>query len=311
MQSTDLEFFMAVSREASIGGAALKLNTAQSNVTNRIKKLEADLGVVLFERHSRGVKPTAAAERLLPFAAEVSRLLREARFSVTAGDAPRGPLLIGAMETTMALRLSGRLVHFSRLYPEVDLSLRTGTTAELVEQVLHQELEGAYVCGPIAHPRLMARRAFMEDLAIVAGPDVASLDTIVERGHANIYVFRRGCSYRQRLEQILARRGIAVARTLEYGSLDAILACVSAGMGVTLLPLDLLKARRPAHDLSVLRLPEAEAQVETLFIRRAQAYVSPALTAFLGSVDTGATPPAAPVPSEEPPNGTAPAPSQV
>ncbi|WP_454915601.1 LysR substrate-binding domain-containing protein [Xanthobacter sediminis] len=284
MHSADLEFFMAVSREASIGGAAATLHTAQSNVTNRIKKLEADLGVILFERHSRGVKLTCAGERLLPFAAEVIRLLREARLSVTASDTPRGPLLIGAMETTMALRLADRLVTFSQLYPEVDLTLRTGTTAELVEQVLRQDLEGAYVCGPVAHPRLAARRAFLEDLTVVAGPN-ETLDRIADRGHANIYVFRRGCSYRQRLEHLLARRGIAVARTLEYGSLDAILACVSAGMGVTLLPLDLLKAHGGTHRFSLLHLPPEEAQVETVFIRRAQVYVSPALTAFLDAMD--------------------------
>lgn len=285
MQSADLEFFMAVSREASIGGAAGKLNTAQSNVTSRIKKLEADLGVLLFERHSRGVKLTAAGERLLPFASEISRLLREARASVIADDGPRGPLLIGAMETTMALRLSGRLVRFTQLYPDVDLTLRTGTTAELVDQVLQQELEGAYVCGPVAHPRLLARQAFMEELALVAGPGITAIDQIAEQGRANIYVFRRGCSYRQQLEQILARRGIAVARILEYGSLDAILACVAAGMGVTLLPLDLLRAHPRAQELSPLLLPAAEARVETVFIRRSQVYVSPALTAFLGAVD--------------------------
>ncbi len=288
MNSADLDFFLAVSREASIGGAAARLNTAQSNVTNRIKKLEADLGVILFERHSRGVKLTGAGERLLPFASEVGRLLGEARRAVAASDVPGGPLLIGAMETTMALRLSDRLVTFSRRCPEVDLTLRTGTTAELVEQVLRQELEGAYVCGPLAHPRLVARSAFLEELAVVAGPDVASLDLIAERGHANIYVFRRGCSYRQRLEQLLARRGIAVARTLEYGSLDAILACVSAGMGVTLLPLDLLKAHGGAHPFRVLRLPREEARVETLFIRRAQVYVSPALSAFLKAMEAPA-----------------------
>ncbi|WP_234051562.1 MULTISPECIES: LysR family transcriptional regulator [unclassified Xanthobacter] len=281
MQSADLEFFLAVSREASIGGAATRLNTAQSNVTSRIKKLEADLGVILFERHSRGVKLTSAGERLLPFAAEVGRLLREARLSVTASDRPRGPLLIGAMETTMALRLSDRLVSFSGLYPDVDLTLRTGTTAELTELVLQQELEGAYVCGPVAHPRLVARRAFEEELTVVAGPDVRTLDLFADRGQANIFVFRRGCSYRQRLEQLLARRNIAVARTLEYGSLDAILACVSAGMGLTLLPVDLAAAQARKHAVSLLPLPEDEAKVETLFIRRAQVYVSPALTAFL------------------------------
>jgi DNA-binding transcriptional LysR family regulator len=283
MQSADLEFFAAVSRAASIGGAAAKLNTVQSNVTNRIKKLEIDLGVTLFERHSRGVKLTSAGERLLPFATEIGRLLREARFSVLASDSPQGPLAIGAMETTTALRIGDRLADFSANYPNVDLSLRTGTTAELVEQVLQQQLEGAFVCGPIAHTRLVARLAFLENLVLIAGPDCASLDVLTERGQTNILVLRRGCSYRQRLTQILARRGIAVARTMEYGSIDALVACASAGMGVTLLPVDLIEFYRKKYLMSVIELPEDEARAETVFIRRAQAFVSPALTAFFNS----------------------------
>lgn len=281
MQSADLEVFAAVSKEASIGGAALKLNTVQSNVTNRIKKLEADLGVSLFERHSRGVKLTSAGQRLLPFAIEISRLLREARFAVAASDKPQGPLAIGAMETTTALRLGYKLASFAADCPDVDLTLRTGTTEELVEQVLQQQLEGAFVCGPIAHTRLLSHLVFLEHLVMVAAPDAGSLDDFIARGQVNILVLKRGCSYRQRLTQILARRGVAVARIMEYGSIDALVACSAAGMGVTLLPLDLLDSYANRYWFSKIFLPDEEARAETLFVRRAQAYASPSLAAFV------------------------------
>jgi DNA-binding transcriptional LysR family regulator len=290
MHSTDLEFFMAVNQASSIAGAASKLNTVQSNVTSRIKRLENELGVALFERHSRGVKLTPAGEQLLPFAIEIGQLLREARLTVSASDAPRGPLAIGAMETTTAFRLGGTLAAFAAGYPDVDLTLRTGPTAELVEQVLHQQLEGAFVCGPIAHTRLRSKVAFVEELAVVAAPDAVTLNTYVAQGQANIFVFRNGCSYRHRLEQLLARRGIAIARTLEYGSIDAMLACVSAGMGITLLPVDLLQSYRQKYRFSIIRLPEDEALVETVFVHRARAYTSAALTAFLNAVESGAAP---------------------
>src|SRR5690242_10274470 len=118
MHSTDLEFFLAVNQASSFAGAAARLNTVQSNVTSRIKKLENELGVALFERHSRGVKLTPAGEQLLPFAVEVGQLLREARLTVSASDAPRGPLAIGAMETTTAFRLGSKLAAFATHYPE-------------------------------------------------------------------------------------------------------------------------------------------------------------------------------------------------
>jgi DNA-binding transcriptional LysR family regulator len=126
---------------------------------------------------------------------------------------------------------------------------------------------------------------FHEELAVVAGAEATTLDQFVARGHANIFVFRNGCSYRDRLEQLLTRRRIAIARTMEYGSLDAILACVSAGMGITLLPVDLLDTYRHSYRFSVIRLPTEEAMAETLFIHRARAYTSPTLNAFLELLD--------------------------
>jgi len=285
MQSADLEFFLAVHQASSIAGAAAKLNTVQSNVTSRIKRLENELGVVLFERHSRGVTLTPAGQQLLPFAIEIGQLLREARLTVSASDAARGPLAIGAMETTTALRLGGKLADFATHHPDIDLTLRTGTTAWLVDQVLHQQLEGAFVCGPIAHTRLRSKAVFHEELAVVAATATTTLDAFVADGHANIFVFRNGCSYRHRLEQLLTRRGIAIARTLEYGSIDAMLACVSAGMGITLLPVDLLNTYSDKYRFSVIRLPKEEAMVETVFVHRARAHVPAALTAFLGVIE--------------------------
>lgn len=290
MNSTDLEFFMAVNQAASIAGAAARLNTVQSNVTSRIKRLETELGVTLFDRHSRGVKLTQAGEQLLPFAVEIGQLLREARLTVATPDKPRGPLAIGAMESTTAFRLGGTLAAFSGRYPDIDLALRTGTTSWLVDQVLQQELDGAFVCGPIAHTRLKTKVMFHEELAVVAGAETPMLDHFTAQGHANIFVFRNGCSYRHRLEQLLTRRRIAIARTMEYGSIDAMLACVSAGMGITLLPVDLLDTYRHTYRFSVIRLPAEEAMVETVFVHRARAYTSPTLNAFLELLDAAPGP---------------------
>ena len=70
-------------------------------------------------------------------------------------------------------------------------------------------------------------------------------------------------------------------RQLEFGTIEAILSCVAAGLGATLLPQSLLGAVGRSHRIAVHRLPAAEAQVETLFVRRRDAYVSSALAAFL------------------------------
>jgi len=281
MNSDDLRVFEAVARLGGMNRAAAELHTVQSNVTARIRQLEQDLGETLFERHSRGVSLTAAGKRLLPYAERAATLLGEARRAVAEDGEPKGALTIGSLETTAALRLSPLLLDFARAHPKVDLVLRTGTSAELVAMTLDRRVEGAFVCGPVDHPLLETETAFREDLAVMSAPGTASLDAALRRDDLKIVVLRAGCSYRQRLEDVLARRGIVGVRLIEFGTLEAIMACVAAGVGITLLPRALIGPVWQDGKVAVHPLPPADGRVETQFIRRRDGFVSKAMAAFL------------------------------
>lgn len=284
MDAADLRIFEAVARLGGMTRAAAELHTVQSNVTARIRVLEEELGTPLFERSSRGVALTGAGRRLLPYAVRVRHLLEDARQAVEDEGTPAGPLTLGSLETTAALRLSPLLSAYLTKYPEVDLVLRTGTTRELTEEVLEHRVEGAFVCGPVSHPELEAETIFREELAIFTAPAVGGLDELVKQGDLKIVVLRIGCSYRQRLEDILAKRGVVGARLLEFGTLEAIVGCVAAGLGVTLLPKALIGPVWPDGRVAVHELPAADAVVDTVFIRRRDGFVSSALAAFLQCV---------------------------
>jgi DNA-binding transcriptional LysR family regulator len=282
MDTGDLRVFEAVARLGGMNRAAAALNTVQSNVTARIKALETDIGCVLFERHSRGVKLTAAGERLLPYADRAARLMAEAREAARDDGAPRGLLTIGSLETTAALRLTPLLARFAADYPDIDLVLRTGTTRELVAEALEGRVDGAFVCGPVAHPELREEVMFREELTLLTATSVSSLDEAWS-GEVRIVVLRAGCSYRQRLEALLARRGVAVRRVLEFGTLEAIFGCVAAGLGVTLLPRALIGPVWAAGQVNLHALAAEDARVETVFIRRREGFASSALKAFLAA----------------------------
>ncbi len=281
MNAADLRVFEAVARLGGMNRAASELNTVQSNVTTRVRHLEAELGTPLFHRHSRGVTLTPAGYRLLPYAGQVARLLDDARRAVADDGTPKGDLTVGSLETTAALHLSPVLALYVAAYPEVDLVLRTGTTAELIESVLGHRLEGAFVCGPVDHPDLEQETVFHEELVVATAPAVRTLDDLTRRGDLKIVVLRAGCSYRQRLEEILARRGMVGLRRLEFGTIESIVGCVAGGLGVTLMPEGVLAPAARAGRIAIHRLPAAEARVETIFIRRRDGFVSAALTAFL------------------------------
>jgi LysR family transcriptional regulator, cell division regulator len=288
MDTTELKVFEAVARTGGMNRAAAELHTVQSNVTARIRGLEDELGCALFERHSRGVALTAAGHRLLPYAKRLAWLLADAARAARDDGRPRGPLTIGSLETTAALHLSPLFASYAAACPDVDIAIRAGTTAELIEAVMEGRLEGAFVCGPVAHQSLIEQVMFEEELVILAAPHLTSIEAATQGGIARIVVLRAGCSYRHRLESLLARRVIAVPRLMEFGTLEAIFGCVAAGLGITLLPRALVGPVWRSERVTLHRLPRAEAMVTTVFIHRREAHLSSALLAFLDHVRAAA-----------------------
>ncbi len=283
MDSTNLGVFREVARAGSMNRAAGVLHTVQSNVTRQVRKLEGELGTPLFNRHSRGVDLTDAGDRLLPYADGIAHMLEDADRAVRDEGEPVGTLVVGSLETTAALRLPPILASYALAHPGVDVTLATNTTAGLVSQVLAHELQGAFVCGPIAHPELEEREVFAEHLVLATAPRIRSLSQLTDDKNLRIVVFRAGCSYRQRLEAFLAGRGINAQRTLEFGTVDGILGCVAAGIGITLLPRSVVRAAAAAGRVAVHELPPEEANVATVFVRRKDRFLSSALMAFLAT----------------------------
>ena len=281
MDAADLKVFAAVARIGGMNRAANELHTVQSNVTARVRTLEEELGVQLFRRGRKGVTLTAAGERLLPYAIRVAHLLEEAQKAVKDDGSPRGRLTIGSVETTAALRLSTVLAAYWTTYPNVDLVLRTGTTCELIEQVLNYGVEGAFVCGPVNHQDLVEEVFFREELVVLTPRTIRSLDDLIRKGDVKIVVLGEGCSYRQILENILIKRGVVGIRHLEFGTLEAIYGAVSAGIGVTLLPKSLIGTIWRDRGVAVHEIAEAEARITTVFVRRDDALISSALKEFL------------------------------
>ena len=206
MELSDLVTFSTVARLGGVTRAADELNTVQSNITQRIKSLEAEIGTALFERHSRGMTLTGAGRRLLPYAQRLAALAREAVLAAREDGEPKGPLSIGSMETTAAVRLPSLLAEFHRRFPAVQLSLRTAPTADLVAAVLD-------------------------------------------------------------------------------GSLDGMIGCVAAGMGITLLPRAVVERNDHSGNIRIHPLSPAQSRVDTIFIRRRSAHQYSALQGFVACLE--------------------------
>ena len=166
--------------------------------------------------------------------------------------------------------------------------LRTGTTAELVERRAGARARRRLRLRPgRPSPSSRPTAIFEEELALLSAPGAASLAELLRQPDLRLIILRAGCSYRQRLEELLARRGIVGLRRLEFGTLEAILGAVAAGLGITLMPRALVGPTWRGGRIAVHRLPKVEARVQTLFVRRRDMLCSSALVAFQKHVGKG------------------------
>jgi DNA-binding transcriptional LysR family regulator len=274
MDLQDLRFFRAVAKAGSISGAARELNYAQSNLTARVRKLESELGTMLFHRHHRGIALTDKGKMLLSYAEKILQLVDEAQRALSDQETPRGPLSIGSMETTAAVRLPKLLARFHREYPEVDITLRTGTTEQNIDAVLNYELDGAFVAGPVEHPDLACRTVVEEELVLVTAASHRRPASVKELRNRTILVFRQGCAYRDRLEEWLRHEGIVPDKTIEFGTLDGIIGCVAAGLGISLLPRSVVEKHATDHQMDLHAIPDRFGKVATVFICRKDPYMA-------------------------------------
>ncbi|NYE60691.1 DNA-binding transcriptional LysR family regulator [Duganella sp. 1224] len=268
MELSSLRIFKTVAEEGGVTPAAARLNRVQSNVSARLTQLEDSLGVSLFHRSGRRMLLTEEGARLLAYAERLLQLADEAQAAVRGDHQPAGQLRIGSMETTAAARLPQVLGQFHRQYPQVDLVLDTGPTDYLVQAVLNHRVDVALVAAPVERPELLQLPVFEEELVLLTDSLHGPVSTPSDVARRTLLGFRSGCSYRRRLERWFAEGGVAPARIAEFGTFEAIIGCVAAGMGVAMMPKEVLMQRELAKSVRVHALAEAVARVQTMLIWR-------------------------------------------
>jgi len=258
MELSTLKIFIAVAENGGVSSAAEQLHYVQSNVTARIKKLEEELNVSLFKRQNRGMFLSAQGEVLLKHAYKIIDMERQAVRDVTSSIEDGGSLSLGSMETAMAVRLPLLLKEFHKRQPKTELSVRTGTTDEMISQVIHHKLDCAIVGSRVQNDDIEELPFFREKLVLVSPKGGENINTLL--------VYRKGCAYRARAEQWLRDTGRLPYTIMEFGTQEGIVGCIGAGIGITLLPFEV--AKNLGDDVQISSLPDDIADVETYLIFR-------------------------------------------
>lgn len=279
MELIALRTFQTVVEEGGILAASRKLNTVQSNVTSRIRRLEEELGAELFFRKGRGLELAPSGRVLLDYARRMLLLERQTSAAVRQVGESVGELRIGAMETFAALRLPAALKAVRAGHPRLELRVHTDTSAFLIDRVLAHKLDCAFVAGPVIHPDLVFDELVVEELvqvcAVGASPVLQPL-----------ILFREGCAYRSRALAWQRAIGHAVADAMEFGTLEGILGCVAVGLGWTLMPRRVVEQSAHAADLAIERVPDEIGRVPTCMITLRDAPPMAALKTLAAALTT-------------------------
>jgi LysR family transcriptional regulator, cell division regulator len=280
MNSADLKIFESVAAHSSFTKAAEDMFTVQSNVTARIKSLEEEFHVPFFKRTSRSVELTAAGEIFIQFSKRINHLIEEVRQELAGSDRLSGSLKIGCIETTMALKVPGVISHFTDRYPDVSLQFKADNSPNLTNDVLNYKLDAAFVGAPVTAAGLAMQVVKEERLVIVTAADHPGLAELKKKP-VKIIVFDQGCSYRPRLELWLGQKGIVNYQCTVLNTLEGIINFVEAGIGITILPADLIEQHYHSRKLKTYPVKGELGTMTTLLVYRKDIPPTRALKAFM------------------------------
>ena len=280
MDLTLLNYFYTVAREGSFMAAAEKLDYAQSNLSMRIKQLEEMAGAELLIRGRNGVTLTEKGQVLYSYADKLLALSEEAESAVKGEEYSTGRITITAMESAAVTFLPGLLAKFHKKYPDTSVKVITGTSDAGVRAVLANDTDMAVAVGENSHEDLFSNPLRKEELILVTdrSDQESDLKKLLARP---LLVFPSGCAYRRVLERMLADYGIAAVHTMEFTSLGAILASVSAGLGISVFPATAINSFTAGDSLRMISLPEEYKTADIYLIFRRQSVGNRTLRNFI------------------------------
>jgi LysR family hydrogen peroxide-inducible transcriptional activator len=247
MTLTELKYIVAVAREKHFGHAAEACFVAQPTLSVAIKKLEDELGVMIFERGGSEISVTplgaqivAQAERVLEQTAAIKEIAKQNK------DPLAGPLRLGVIYTIAPYLLPPLVKTMIERVPQMPLVLQENFTVRLVELLRQGELDAAIMALPFADQGLLVQPLYDEPFIVAlpkqhAWAERTSIDAEELKSETMLLLGSGHCFRDQVLEVCpeMARystSGDGIARTFEGSSLETIRHMVASGIGITVLP---------------------------------------------------------------------------
>jgi LysR family hydrogen peroxide-inducible transcriptional activator len=260
MTLTELKYIVAVARERHFGRAAEACFVSQPTLSVAIKKLEEELGALLFERRSSEVTPTAVGERIV---AQAQRVLDEAaqvrEIAKQGKDPLNGALRLGVIYTIGPYLLPALVRQLLKDAPKMPLLINENLTVRLIELVKNGEIDVAILALPLPETGLMIQPVYDEPfmVAIPRGHDWSARKAVAAEDlkRETMLLLGSGHCFRDQVLEVcpeLSRFSLAaegMQKTFEGSSLETIRQMVASGVGVTVMPVTSVPEKPPRDSL--------------------------------------------------------------
>lgn len=234
MDISQLRMLTAIYKAGSIVKAAKSVHCVPSNVTARMKALEAELGCCLLNRRDKGVELSAAGKHLLTHAEKVLEAFSEAQACFDDTQKLSGTLKVGGIDSFVSTRLAAIVAAFTREYPQVVLEITTGTGPELVESVIEGRLDIAVVAFAPVNPKLTGHKIAGERPVLVH-PQAWLQQGPLDLNNRKLLAWPEGCPF-QAVALTWCKASLQGVETVVCGSWGGIMACVEQGIGMAVVP---------------------------------------------------------------------------
>jgi LysR family transcriptional regulator, transcription activator of glutamate synthase operon len=250
----------AVARHRNFTRAAEDLHLTQSAVSHQVGRLEAELGIALFERTSRRVTPTEAGSAIAARGRRVLAELDEARQEVDQlRGVLRGRIWVGPLLRAGGLDVPAMLASFGRRHPGIEIGLREGLADDMLRYLAGDEIDAAFcLFGDGIPSELAAQRLGGDEVVAAFSPEAAPPGESVGVAHLHECTLvgpRRGSPVTRALDDRFTEAGIPLHLALESGDPILLRSLAARGFAAAILPRSLAELDGPPVELRSLDPP--------------------------------------------------------
>jgi len=275
-----------VARHLNFTRAGEAVHLSQPSVSVRIRQLEEELGVKLFEQVGKKVALTDAARLLEPYARRVVTTLDDTRHAIEEFQGlERGSLKIGA-STTPGMYLVPRIIaDFKRQYPKIDIRLSIKNTRQVEEEIVKNEFDLGFVGGHLISDEVEIVPWMTDEIVLIVPPGhplarrrwIKPGDLAKEQ-----FIYReRGSATRAVVENYLREAKLSLETAVELGNPEAVKQAVMGGLGIAFLSKLAVEAELKAKALVAVKVQGLKVNRELKIIHRKGKHLSRAATAFI------------------------------